>query len=65
MSTAEEKSSGEGRSDEIVVQVIPAPRIEDEEYFPDGGLRAWLVVAGCFVITAVTVGFWYILSESM
>ena len=58
MSTAGEKSSGEGWSDEAVVQVITAPTVEDEEYFPDGGFRAWLVVAGCFVITAVTVGFW-------
>lgn len=44
---------------EAVVQVIGPPAIEDEAYFPDGGLRAWLVVIGCSVISAVVVGFWY------
>ena len=58
MFAVEEKPGQKGRSTEDVVQVISAPIIEDEEEFPDGGLRAWLVVVGCFVINAVTVGFW-------
>ena len=58
MFAVEEKPGQKGRSTEEVVQVISAPIIEDEEEFPDGGLRAWLVVVGCFVINAVTVGFW-------
>jgi hypothetical protein len=58
MFVVEEKPSQKGRSTEDVVQVISAPIIEDEEEFPDGGLRAWLVIVGCFVVNAVTVGFW-------
>lgn len=58
MHTPEEKLGQKGRSPEAVDQVISTPTIEDEEFFPDGGLRAWLVVAGCFLISAVVVGFW-------
>lgn len=58
MFVVEEKSSQKGRGTETVTQVIASPTVEDEEDFPDGGLRAWLVVVGCFVVSAVTVGFW-------
>jgi len=58
MLAVEEKPSQKDWSTEAVVQVIAAPTIEDGEDFPDGGLRAWLVVIGCFVVNAVTVGFW-------
>jgi len=57
MFSVEEKPGQKGLSTEAVSQVIAAPTIEDED-FPDGGLRAWLVVVGCFVVNAVTVGFW-------
>jgi hypothetical protein len=60
MLTSEEKTSLNGKDPEPGVQVTPAPVIEEEEFFPDGGLRAWLVVVGCFIITAVVVGFWYV-----
>jgi hypothetical protein len=53
MSDDAEKSSVKSQSTDVVVQTL-----EDDEYFPDGGLRAWLVVVGCFVINAVAVGFW-------
>jgi len=33
-----------------------AQTLQDNDDFPDGGLRAWLVVLGCFIITAVAVG---------
>jgi len=59
MFAIEEKRSQKGQSTEDVVQVVAAPPMEDEEELPDGGLRAWLVVVGCFVVSAVTVGFWY------
>lgn len=42
---------------EIVLNVLPTPVIGDE--FQDGGLRAWLVVFGAFLITAVTIGLRY------
>lgn len=58
MPAVEEKRSQTGLSIEAVVQATAA--IEDEESFPDGGLRAWLVVVGCFVVSAVVVGFWYV-----
>lgn len=63
MSTIEEKPSQGGRGIEAVIQIIAPPAIEDdsEVFFPDGGLRAWLVVIGCFIISAVVVGFWYAL----
>ena len=55
MSIVEEKTS---RKCPSVEAVVVTPAIEDEEFFPDGGLRAWLAVAGCFVINAVIIGFW-------
>ena len=58
MFSVEKKTIQKGQSTEAVAQVIAASAIEDEDDFPDGGLRAWLVVAGCFVVNAVTVGFW-------
>jgi len=58
MFSVEEKPSQKDRSTEAVAQVVATPTIKDEDDFPDGGLRAWLVVAGCFVVNAVTVGFW-------
>lgn len=63
MSAIEEKPSQKGRGIglEAVVQVVAPPTIEDEEFYPDGGLRAWLVVVGCCIISAVVVGFWYVL----
>jgi len=57
MFSVEEKPSQKDRSTEAAAQVIAASTIEDED-FPDGGLRAWLVVTGCFVVNAVTVSFW-------
>jgi len=54
----EEKTIQKGRGAEAAVQVITSPTIEDEEDIPDGGLRAWLVVIGCFVVNSVTVSFW-------
>jgi hypothetical protein len=54
----EEEPNQKGRGTEAAVQVTAVPTIEDEEDFPDGGLRAWLVVVGCFVVNSVTVGFW-------
>ena len=59
MSVVEENTSRKDRGIEAVVQVIAPPTIEDEVFFPDGGLRAWLVVVGCFVANAVVIGFWY------
>jgi hypothetical protein len=45
-------------SDEKVLGVIGEPQpCQADDDFPDGGLQAWLVVLGCFIITAVTVGF--------
>jgi hypothetical protein len=35
----------------------PAEVLQIDSDYPDGGLRAWLVVLGCFLITAVTIGF--------
>ena len=35
----------------------PAQVLQIDLDYPDGGLRAWLVVLGCFLITAVTIGF--------
>lgn len=62
MSAVEEKPSQRGRGIEAVVHVIaPSSAVEDDEFLPDGGLRAWLVVIGCFVISAIVVGFWYAL----
>lgn len=58
MFPAEEKPTQKGQGTEAALQVTAAPTIEDEEEFPDGGLRAWLVVIGCFVINSMTVGFW-------
>ena len=58
MFSVEEKPRQKDRSTEAVAHVIAASSIEDEEDFPDGGLRAWLVVVGCFVVNSVTVGFW-------
>jgi hypothetical protein len=58
MFTIEEKPSQKGQSTEEVAQVVVAPTIDDEEELPDGGLRAWLVVIGCFVVNAVAIGFW-------
>jgi len=58
MSPAEEKPSQKDRGTEAALQVTAALTIEDEEDFPDGGLRAWLVVVGCFAINSMTVGFW-------
>lgn len=58
MFAVEEKLGQNGRSAEAAVEVITASTTEDVEEFPDGGLRAWLVVVGCFVVNAVTVGFW-------
>lgn len=57
MSAVEGKLGQEGRGTEAAVQVISMPAIDDEE-LPDGGLRAWLVVVGCFFVNAVVVGFW-------
>ena len=54
----EEKPSQKGRDTEATVQVTTSPTIEDEEDIPDGGLRAWLVVIGCFFVNSVTVSFW-------
>lgn len=51
MSSINEKLSKEDRSVNVVIQAV------DEEECPDGGLRAWLVVIGCFIITAVSFGF--------
>lgn len=62
MFSVEEKLSQQGRGTEAAVQVVTAPTTEAEEDFPDGGLRAWLVVIGCFVVNTVTVSFWYIIS---
>ena len=61
MSPVEEKPSQKGRDTEVAVQLTAALTIEDEEDFPDGGLRAWLVVIGCFVVNTVTVGFWWVI----
>jgi len=58
MFSVEETLSQKDGSAEVTAQVIAAPTIEDEEDFPDGGLRAWLVVVGCFVVNTVTVSFW-------
>lgn len=58
MFPVEEKPNPKDRGTEAAVQVTAAPTIEDEEDFPDGGLRAWLVVVGCFVVNSVTVSFW-------
>lgn len=61
MSAVEEKPGQKDLSIEVVVQSITPPVDEDEEFFPDGGLRAWLVVVGCFVVSAVVIGFWCVL----
>lgn len=58
MFSVEEKPSQKDQSAEAIAQVVAVSTIEDEEDFPDGGLRAWLVVAGCFIVNAVTVSFW-------
>ena len=58
MFPAEEKPGQKDRGTEAAVQVTTPSAIEDEEDFPDGGSRAWLVVIGCFVVNSVTVGFW-------
>ena len=55
MFVIKEKPSQKGLSTETVVQAIAVPTIDEE--LPDGGLRAWLVVIGCFVVNAVTLGF--------
>jgi hypothetical protein len=53
MPPVEERSDEKNRSTEAAVRVA-----EDQENLPDGGLRAWLMVAGCFIVNATTVGFW-------
>lgn len=35
----------------------PLPELSPD--FQEGGLRGWLVVLGCFLITAVTIGLRY------
>ena len=57
MTAVVEKHSHKDQSTGTAVQVT-TPAIGDEKEFPDGGLRAWLVVAGCFVVNSVTVSFW-------
>lgn len=57
MFAVEAEPSQKGQSAEAVVQVIAATTIDEEE-LPDGGLRAWLVVVGCFAVNAVTISFW-------
>lgn len=59
MSAVVEKHSQKDQKAEPVVQVTTSA-IGDEEDFPDGGLRAWLVVVGCFVVSSVTVSFWWV-----
>jgi hypothetical protein len=58
MFAGEEKLAQEGQGAEAVIQVVTTDAIDDEEFFPDGGLRAWLVVIGCFSVNSVIVGFW-------
>jgi hypothetical protein len=44
-------------SSKNVANDLEAPQaLQVADNFPDGGLRAWLVVLGCFLITAVSVG---------
>lgn len=62
MFAVEEEPSQKGRNAETVLQVTAAPTIDEEE-LPDGGLRAWVVVVGCFVVNAVTVGFWWVFPQ--
>lgn len=57
MSTTDEKTSQKDQDAEAVAQVTAA---EEEESCPDGGLRAWLVVVGCFIINAVIIGFCFV-----
>lgn len=58
MSAVVEKPGQKDQNTETAAQVITTSTTEDEEDFPDGGLRAWLVVAGCFLVNSVTVSFW-------
>ena len=44
-------------SSKNVANDLEAPQaLQVDENFPDGGLRAWLVVLGCFLLTGVSVG---------
>jgi hypothetical protein len=44
-------------SSKNVAKDLEAPQaLQVDNNFPDGGLRAWLVVLGCFLITAIAVG---------
>ncbi|KAF9792940.1 MFS general substrate transporter [Thelephora terrestris] len=60
MFAGEEKLTQEGQGAEAVIQAVTTDAIDDEEFFPDGGLRAWLVVIGCFSVNSVVIGFCFV-----
>lgn len=43
-----------------VTYASPAINLPLEEDYPDGGLRAWLVVLGCVLFSATTLGWAYV-----
>lgn len=53
----EKKTSSTSTS--FVDSAVDAP-LEDVNDYPDGGLRAWLVVFGCVLFSSTTLGWAYV-----
>ncbi|KAK7049926.1 hypothetical protein VNI00_005356 [Paramarasmius palmivorus] len=56
------------KKEEEPISILPDPEpdVSEEEWYPDGGLRAWLVVLGCFIYMGTTVSWalaWGVLQD--